>query len=154
VDLDEPEAVEMLRVNAKAALSSPGQARRAQHAKHHGCVTATFEVRGDMAIDIREGLFAAPGQYPAYIRSSNGRHRDDRRPDAHGMAIKLLGVPGEKLPPGGTHQTAQDFVLVDSEVFFTGDGAAYAWLSVRRRPQERRQRRSDRIAAGLADRAK
>ena len=127
--LDEREAVEILRVNAEAAPSSLGQARRAQHAKHHGCVTATFVVRGDAPIDLREGLFAAGGHYPAYIRFSNGRRRDDRRPDAHGMAIKLLGVPGEKLLPGGTHQTAQDFVLVDSEVFFTGDGAAYAWLN-------------------------
>ena len=129
VDVEEQQAVQILHINAEAAPSSLGQARRAQHSKHHGCVTAIFEVRGDAPIDLHEGLFACVGRYPAYIRFSNGRQQDDRRPDAHGMAIKLLGVPGEKLLPGETHQSAQDFVLVDSEVFFTGDGADYAWLN-------------------------
>jgi hypothetical protein len=111
---------EILRDNAAAAPSLPGRARRAQHAKHHGCVAATFSVRDDIPQDLRRGLFAQVASYPAVVRFSNGRQPDDRRGDAHGMAIKLLGVPGRKLLEGEETQTAQDFVLVDSEVFFNG----------------------------------
>ena len=126
---EDSQAAEIIRVNAAAAPSLPGKARRAQHAKHHGCVTATFEVRADVPADLRHGLFAEPQRYAAHIRFSNSHQPDDRRADTHGMAIKLTGVPGEKLLPGEEHETAQDFLLVDSEVFITGDGATYTWLN-------------------------
>ncbi|ESZ15229.1 hypothetical protein X737_22115 [Mesorhizobium sp. L48C026A00] len=45
------------------------------------------------------------------------------------MAIKVLGVLGPKLLEGLEHETAQDFVLVDSETFFTGDPFEYALVS-------------------------
>jgi hypothetical protein len=54
-----------------------------------------------------------------------------RKSDAHGMAIKLLGVPGDKLVPGHEHESAVDFVLVDSEVFFTGDLPEYLFFTAR-----------------------
>jgi hypothetical protein len=63
------------------------------------------------------------------IRFSNGSVEDDRSADAHGMAIKLLKVPGRKLLPGHENETAQDFVLVDSETFFTGDLREYLFFS-------------------------
>ena len=126
---EDSQAAEIIRVNAAAAPSLPGKARRAQHAKHHGCVTAIFEVRADVPADLRQGLFADPQRYTAAIRFSNSRQKDDRQADTHGMAIKLTGVPGEKLLPGEEHETAQDFLLVDSEVFITGDGATYTWLN-------------------------
>jgi catalase len=59
------------------------------------------------------------------IRFSNGAAMDDRKGDAHGMAIKLFNVPGEKLlEPGDTH----DFVLLDHQVFFASDVAGYVEL--------------------------
>jgi hypothetical protein len=130
--LDESAAFEAIEeVNEAAAPSQPGAARRAQHAKHHGCVAATFTVRDDIPADLRHGVFAAVASYPAKIRFSNGRQSDDRTGDAHGMAIKLLDVPGTKLLEGQETQSAQDFILVDSETFFTGDLDLYVGLNQR-----------------------
>ena len=145
---DESAAFEAItEVNGVAAPSAPGQARRAQHAKHHGCVAATFTVREDVPATYRSGLFASPASYPAKIRFSNGRQRDDRKRDAHGMAIKLVGVPGRKLIEGEEHESAQDFVLVDSETFFTGDLDDYVTLN--RGLMQPGQGLADKLAFGL-----
>lgn len=112
------------RLNAEAVDTTPGLARRAQHPKHHGCVRARFKV-GHVPEDLRHGLFSKPGDYEAWVRFSNGRRLDDRKSDAHGMAIKVLGVSGEWISPEVTGESAQDFVLVDHETFFTGELTDY-----------------------------
>src|SRR5215213_584729 len=92
--------------------ASGGVVGRAQHRKHHGCVAAIFQV-ADVPMELRHGVFANPGaRFNALIRFSNGREQDDRKADVHGMAIKLLDVPGTR-PNGQEWQTAQDFVLID-----------------------------------------
>src|SRR5262249_55649253 len=50
---------------------------------------------------------------------------DDRQGDAHGMAIKLMGVAGEKLLDDEKDAPTQDFVLIDHPVFFIKDVADY-----------------------------
>ncbi|WP_299656383.1 hypothetical protein [uncultured Jannaschia sp.] len=95
-----------------------GLARRAQHPKHHGCVRARFIVDESVPDDLRAGLFAQAGAFDALIRFSNGRRLDDRSPDAHGMAIKILGV-------NGAPESVQDIVLVDHETYFSGDLVDY-----------------------------
>jgi hypothetical protein len=98
---------------------------RAQHRKHHACVAASFVVAAEVPPSLRHGVFSNPGaSFQALIRFSNGRQQDDRQADVHGMAIKLLDVPGERFE-GDDWQTAQDFVLIDDELFFTGDLARY-----------------------------
>ncbi|MFL5337434.1 MAG: hypothetical protein ACJ8H8_30745 [Geminicoccaceae bacterium] len=98
---------------------------RAQHPKNHGCVAAVFQVAGDVPQKYRHGVFTNPGaRFNALIRFSNGRQQDDSKADVHGMAIKLLDVPGDR-PAGQEWQTAQDFVLIDDELFFTGDLVDY-----------------------------
>jgi hypothetical protein len=120
---------ELVRVNIESADSTPCHARRAQHPKHHGCVAATFTVLETVPADLRAGIFEKPQSFEAWIRFSNGRQRDDRLADAHGMAIKLLDVPGEKLIEGHENETAQDFLLVDNDVFFTGDLPEYFFMN-------------------------
>jgi hypothetical protein len=44
------------------------------------------------------------------------------------MAIKLLGVPGEKLLPSERDATTQDFVLISHPTFFVDDPRRYAKL--------------------------
>jgi len=125
-----PKDVEtMVSLNAAAADSTPLHARRAQHAKHHGCVTATFRLNDDIPQDLRIGLFHSAGSYPAYVRFSNSRATDDRGADAHGMAIKVLDVEGEPLLPGADNGGVQDFLLIDSETFFTGRINDYLFVS-------------------------
>ncbi|MDR3619327.1 MAG: catalase family protein [Paludisphaera borealis] len=98
---------------------------RGQHMKGHGCVKAKFEVAADLPADLRRGVFAEPRSFDAYIRFSNGKGSDDRQADAHGMAIKLVGVPGAKLLEDEKDATTQDFILFDNPVFFIKNVADY-----------------------------
>ena len=117
---DEKATIErLIEINLSTLEPNSRPAPRGQHPKHHGCVTAKFAVERDLPADLRIGVFANPKEFDALIRFSNGKEMDDRTPDAHGMAIKLLDVPGPKLLEGHEGETAHDFVLVDSEVFFS-----------------------------------
>ena len=71
------------------------------------------------------GLFASPAVYKALIRFSNGHEADDRKPDLHGMAIKLMEVPGLKVLETEASAKTHDFILADHPVFFIRDGKAY-----------------------------
>lgn len=92
--------------------------QRGQHPKQHGCVWAEFEIALNVPDDMRIGVFGEPRTFEALIRFSNGSVTDDRKPDVHGMAIKLLGVPGRKLLKDEQTATTQDFVMEDHPVFF------------------------------------
>jgi hypothetical protein len=98
---------------------------RGQHMKAHGCVRARIVIPPGLPESLRHGVFAQPREWSAYIRFSNGKGRDDRQGDAHGMAIKLLGVPGEKLLEDEKDATTQDFVLFDNPIFFIRNVADY-----------------------------
>lgn len=95
-----------------------GVTPRAQHGKAHAVAKARFVVRDDIPEALRVGLFAAPGAFDALVRFSNGARDDDRQPDAHGMAIKVLGAPGQSLAPDPGGAATQDFILVDHPTFF------------------------------------
>jgi hypothetical protein len=98
---------------------------RGQHMKSHGCVKATFVVMPGLPDSLRYGIFREPREFRAYLRFSNGKGRDDRQGDAHGLAIKLLGVEGKKVLEGEEDATTQDFVLFDHPVFFIKNVADY-----------------------------
>lgn len=115
----------LVELNLSGVTDQAGEAKRAQHTKHHGVVHATFVVSNDIPQHLRVGLFSQPREFRALIRFSNGRESDDRKGDAHGMAIKLLDVPGRKLLEGRENETTHDFVLVDDEVFFLRDMSDY-----------------------------
>jgi hypothetical protein len=106
---------------------------RSQHPKHHGCVRANFIVAKNVPEEFRVGVFAIPGNtFPAWIRFSNARTLDDREKGGHGMAIKLMQVPGEKLLPGQEHGQTQDFLLLDSPTFFIKDAIEFAEFNAAR----------------------
>lgn len=96
---------------------------RSVRSKQHACVYAELRVRPDLGLHLRNGVFQAGAIHPALVRFSNAKQRDDRLPDAHGLAVKLLDVPGEKLLPQERAAPTQDFVLVDHPVFFAPDAA-------------------------------
>jgi hypothetical protein len=127
IEPDEEKTIaEIIQINLSTLVTQDRPVERGQHPKHHGCVRATFTVLPDVPAHLRRGIFAQPDSYDALIRFSNGRQQDDREPDAHGMAIKLLNVPGPKLMGGHEHETTQDFVLVDHETFFQSGLKDYA----------------------------
>ena len=103
--------------------------RRGQHPKQHGCVHAEFIVETDLPQECKHGLFREGRTFPALIRFSNGRAWDDRKGDIHGMAIKLLGVEGEKVLVSDRDAQTHDFVLADHPTFFLSDLDAYVPFS-------------------------
>ncbi len=106
-----------------------GPVRRGQHAKHHGCVRAEFVIEPDLPEPYRVGLFREPKTFPAWVRFSNGGQSDDRERDAHGMAIKLMGLDPFNSAENGQKATTHDFVLVDHPVFFIPNALDYAHFS-------------------------
>lgn len=120
---------QLVALNLGTVDAKPGQAKRGQHPKHHGLLTASFTVADNIPDHLRHGIFTDSRKYDALVRFSNGRQRDDRKSDAHGMAIKLRDVGGPKLLDGHEHETTQDFVLVDHECFFLGGISDYLIFS-------------------------
>lgn len=57
--------------------------------------------------------------------NDNAYPQFDSKNGACGMAIKLSGVPGEKLLSGRDHNGGQDFVMLDRPVFFIRDVVEY-----------------------------
>jgi len=101
-------------------------AGRGAHARGLACARGTFTVAADLPDALRHGVFATPGRrYHAWIRFSNAtpdfRGSDERGADAHGMAVKLLGVSGEPLERPASGQVQQDFLMTDHPVFFVRD---------------------------------
>ncbi len=105
--------------------------RRDAHSKGHGTLKAEFTIERDLPPELRVGLFATPATYRAWVRGSNSRNtiQADGRPDVRGLAVKLMGVPGRKLLPGGEHQTTQDFIFISTDQFPVRDVAGFDALA-------------------------
>ncbi len=97
----------------------PGSTLRDAHPKNIGCVKAEFIVESQLPEELRVGVFKEPRTYPAYIRFSNASTtiQPDGKKDIRGMAIKLLGVAGEKLLENEKQETTQDFLLISTPRF-------------------------------------
>jgi catalase len=102
--------------------------RRDAHPKHHGLVQARLEVDATVPPDLRHGVFASPTRYDAWVRFSNGSPciRPDTKKDQRGLALKLFGVPGEKLLDDERDAVTQDFLLATAPRFFIRDSGSYA----------------------------
>lgn len=100
---------------------------RDAHAKHHGVVRAELTVLPGLPKELAVGVFREPRTFSAYVRFSNsvGHIGDDREPQTRGMAIKLLGVEGDKILPEEKHEKTQDFVLLTHPEFPVADVFEY-----------------------------
>ncbi len=107
---------------------SAGTARRDAHPKSHGCVQAEFRIVDTLPAALSKGIFIPGKNYQAWIRFSNGSadpKRADIKGDARGMAIKVLGIPGQKLLEDEAEAKTQDFIMINHPVFFATDPARY-----------------------------
>lgn len=132
-DLEEKhiaDITEMIRRAIEKRVHPDGRrpAKRDAHAFDNGCVRAFFRVDSNLPPDLQHGVFVPGREYPAWIRFSNGNseRRSSRWPDARGMAIKLMSVPGEKLMDD--EKETQDFILISHPVFFVDDLERYKAL--------------------------
>jgi Catalase len=105
-------------------------AKRDAHAKHHGCVRAQFTVKSELPASLKVGVFREPRTFHAWVRFSNGARytQNDGKGDTRGIAIKLLGVPGDKVLESERHEQTQDFTLVNHPVFAIRNAADYLEL--------------------------
>lgn len=115
------EVVEAVSTKMHRTYAGSSPMLRGQHPKAHACVKAEFIVE-DVPEGLRIGVFDVKETrtYDAWIRfsASHPGLRSDAHPDAQGIAVKLLGVDGEKLMPHERWAMTQDFILVSHETFF------------------------------------
>jgi len=108
---------QMLRMYADEDKHMPRQV----HTKSHGCVKGIFKVAPNLDPDCRKGVFKEPRDYHCWVRFSNANlpPESDKKKDIRGIAIKLMGVQGEKILNGKRKEETQDFLLMSSETFFS-----------------------------------
>ena len=105
---------------SETTFKDSGHATRSVHAKSHGLLRADLRVLDDLPPVLAQGIFAKPGSWPVVMRFSTvpGDMLDDSVSTPRGLAVKVVGVQGERL---GNSEGAvtQDFLLVNGPAFPT-----------------------------------
>ena len=130
IDDDEDHVIQQLNGTFDTILTKTAEdyqhAVRAVHAKAHGLLEGTFTIADDLPRELAQGLFSNPGTHRALIRIST--NAGDILPDAiglpRGLAIKVCGVTGQRLP--GAEGDTQDFIMVNGPVFQAKNAAQFA----------------------------
>jgi len=105
------------------ANQAKGRYTRGAHAKTLDLLKAEFRVEEDIPEECKVGVFAEPRTYKAFVRasSSNPSPASDKKKDARGMAIKLLGVEGERFSEFNSEKATQDLIVISWPAFFFKD---------------------------------
>lgn len=127
----------LLRVN-EMTFDQHRHAYRATHAKSHGFLRGTLTVHDDLPDELAQGLFAVPGaRHDVVVRlaTESGQLDDDRKANARGLSLKVLGVgaasaatgddAAEMLEPGSTNQ---DFLFNTLPIL--GPGTAQKFMEL------------------------
>ena len=104
-------------------VSKKQTARRAVHAKSHGCLKATFEVLDHNDLQLKHAIFDRPASFDAIIRFSNGdgpAGPDTDKFASVGIGIKVFGVSAEKLLATQAEDTV-DFLMINQPAFLVAD---------------------------------
>jgi hypothetical protein len=111
--------IDTLHKIAETTYADEGRALRGVHAKSHGIVRASLEIP-ELPPVLAQGLFRRPGRYEAVVRLSTapGDLLDDNISTPRGLALKIFGVEGPRLP-GAEDASTQDFVLVNGKAFLS-----------------------------------
>ena len=118
--------IDTLHGVAATMAESTGHARRSVHAKNHGLLRCTLEVLPGLPPQLAQGLFAQVRSYPVLMRLSTAPAEElpDNVSLPRGLALKVIGVEGERLPGSEAH-TSQDFVMVDGPSFGRPDARQF-----------------------------
>lgn len=117
------ELVDLFKAHFKENYPEPNFARRAVHAKSHGCLKGTFEVLDHGDPDLQAGIFGKPAEYESVVRFTNGdgpAGSDTEKLVSVGLGIKVLGVTAPKLLPEQLEDT-QDFLMINQPRFIVAD---------------------------------
>ncbi|MEI8276934.1 MAG: hypothetical protein WCG00_13155 [Hyphomicrobiales bacterium] len=123
----EQAAVDGLVKLAVAQQQAIDKAQGAGAAAANACVKADVTVNAYLPPRLNVGVFAGiPGgekKYKAWVRFANARDTpgDDRTPDFRSMAIKLIGVSGERNALPTDEGNTQDLLFNGHAAYFAGD---------------------------------
>ncbi len=134
-DIEEREEGEAATVDAiigsmtnesRMVAERDGRTVRASHAKSTGLLKGRLAVLGGLTAPLAQGLFARPATYDVAVRFAQGPGEvlSDSVSTHRGMAVKVFGVEGAKLP-GHEGRTTQDFVLATGPAFPQGSASAF-----------------------------
>jgi hypothetical protein len=125
-----------------------GRAIRSVHAKSHGLLQGEMLVLDGLPDVLTQGLFATPGAYPVLMRLSTtpGDILDDSVSTPRGLAIKIVGVEGERLS-GSENGRTQDFVLVNGPAFQSSPKSFAQNLKLLEKTTDRLDRTKKAVAA-------
>ena len=119
----EDECVEKIVEEMSAYMSThyrPGGYQRAGNTKTHGVVRGRFIIRPDLPDAMRQGVFSAPREFPAWVRFAGpgpGLPPDIDDVGVLSFGIKLMGVDGAKCLDD--EQFTQDFTGISTPTFTT-----------------------------------
>ncbi|MBE2228340.1 MAG: catalase family protein [Ignavibacteria bacterium] len=111
----------------KALYTNNLPAKRDAHPKIHGLVRAEVIVLADIPDSLKIGLFKTAKKYDAWIRYSAGGTLalSDTTKQGRGMAIKLVGVDGEKILEDDKNAKTMDFVMINYPGFIAATLPVY-----------------------------
>lgn len=112
------ELAETLHGILETTFKDEGHANRSVHAKSHGLLHGQLHVLDNLPAELAQGAFAKPGTYGLTLRFSTnpGDILDDKVSTPRGLAIKIIGVEGARLP-GSEADVTQDFVMQNAKAF-------------------------------------
>jgi hypothetical protein len=117
---------EAMRSILETTYHDYGHAVRSVHAKAHGLLYGEIQVVDNLPPELAQGMFAKPVKLPVALRFSTnpGDILDDKVSAPRGLAIKIIGVEGSRLP-GSERDVTQDFVLQNAKVFTAADPKSF-----------------------------
>ena len=125
IDVDEEKSLDAiidLMTDQMRGNFKPGAYERGGNTKTHGIVRATVTIRDDLPENCRVGIFAEAREFDAYVRFSGPGPdvpADIQDVGFTSMAVKLMGVAGEKLMD--EEKFTQDLITVCTPTFVTPD---------------------------------
>ncbi|WP_369300972.1 catalase family protein [Pseudomonas sp. N2-5-1-1] len=120
------ELAEALHGIMETTFRDSGHATRSVHAKAHGLLRGHISVLENLPATLAQGAFAKPVRLPVYLRFSTnpGDILDDKVSTPRGLAIKIVGVDGPRLP-GSDGEVTQDFVMQNAKAFTAATPKAF-----------------------------
>lgn len=111
--------VEELRGQMDELFPNGTKMLRQAESKMHGCLKAQLIVNDNLDEKYRVGIFKEPKTFDTIVRFSNAKTgiAADNKKDQRGMALKIIGVPGEKLMLEEHKAQTQDFIGLNYETF-------------------------------------
>lgn len=118
--------IETLGKISQTTFDHSGHAVRSVHAKAHGVLRGEMTVLDGLPPHLAQGLFSKPGRYATAMRFSTlpGDILDDSVSTPRGLAVKVIGVDGARLP-GSEDDVTQDFVMVNGPAFSAPNAAKF-----------------------------